>query len=328
MAAYLIRRRGLRGGDRAGRAVPAVHPVLHRDRPRRHRAQGAWARRLGPRSTCSGRRTTATTGRCSSTARTPPPMRGATPTRCCSSTSGACSPSISAAAMPTTRPIAKRLREGAGPSLSLTVPLFMLGLVVGVAVALFVAFFRETYIDRAVLVLCMLTMSIAGLLYIIGGQYLVGMLLRWFPISGFDPNAAVVGRFLALPVLVGVVTGFGARRAALSHHLHRGDEPRLRAHRPRQGLRRRPRHGAARAAQRADPDPHQHRHRHPVSVHRRAAAGILLRHSRARLADGGGDPGQRLLHAQNHRLSWAPCCSSSARSSPTSATHWPIRACG
>ena len=107
-------------------------------------------------------------------------------------------------------PIAKRLQAGAGPSLSLTVPLFLLGLLVGIAVALFVAFFRETYIDRAVLVLCMLTMSIAGLLYIIGGQYLVGMLLRWFPLSGFDPNAAVVGRFLALPVLVGLVSGFGA----------------------------------------------------------------------------------------------------------------------
>ena len=107
-------------------------------------------------------------------------------------------------------PIAKRLREGAGPSLSLTVPLFVLGLLVGVAVALFVAFFRETYIDRAVLVVCMLAMSIAGLLYIIGGQYFVGMLLRWFPISGFDPDASVVARFLALPILVGLFSGFGA----------------------------------------------------------------------------------------------------------------------
>jgi len=77
-------------------------------------------------------------------------------------------------------------------------------------VALFVAFFRATYVDRLVLVLCMLTMSIAGLLYIIAGQYLVGQLLRWFPISGFDPNPAVIARFLALPVLVGVVSGFGA----------------------------------------------------------------------------------------------------------------------
>jgi peptide/nickel transport system permease protein len=107
-------------------------------------------------------------------------------------------------------PIAKRLREGAGPSLSLTVPLFGLGLLVGVGVALAAAFFRETYIDRAVLVACMLTMSIAALLYIIGGQYLISLLLKWFPISGFDSNAAVIGRFLALPVLIGLVTGFGA----------------------------------------------------------------------------------------------------------------------
>jgi peptide/nickel transport system permease protein len=107
-------------------------------------------------------------------------------------------------------PIGKRLREGAGPSLSLTVPLFVLGLLLGVGVALIVAFFRETYIDGAVLVICILTMSVSGLLYIIGGQYLVGLLLKWFPISGFDPGAAVIGRFLALPVLIGLVTGFGA----------------------------------------------------------------------------------------------------------------------
>jgi peptide/nickel transport system permease protein len=107
-------------------------------------------------------------------------------------------------------PIARRLWEGAGPSLSLTVPTFALGLVLGVVVALFVAFFRETYLDRAVLVTCMLTMSVAALLYIIAGQYLIGTLLRWFPISGFDASSAVIARFLALPVLVGVVSGFGA----------------------------------------------------------------------------------------------------------------------
>lgn len=107
-------------------------------------------------------------------------------------------------------PIGTRLLQGAGPSLSLTVPLFLLGLVVAVAVGLFVAFFRETYIDRLVLVLCILTMSVAGLLYIIGGQYLVGMLLKWFPISGFDADSSVIWRFLALPVLVGVVSGFGS----------------------------------------------------------------------------------------------------------------------
>jgi peptide/nickel transport system permease protein len=107
-------------------------------------------------------------------------------------------------------PISRRLLQGAGPSLSLTLPLFVCGLLLGVAVALAVAFFRETYIDRAVLVLCMLTMSVAALLYIIAGQYLIGMLLKWFPISGFDFNLPVLVRFLALPILVGVVSGFGS----------------------------------------------------------------------------------------------------------------------
>jgi peptide/nickel transport system permease protein len=106
-------------------------------------------------------------------------------------------------------PIAKRLREGAGPSLSLTLPLFVLGLVLGTGIALVAAFFRETYIDRAVLLACVVTMSVAGLLFIIGGQFLLSLLLKWFPISGFDPHAAVIARFLALPVLIGLVMGFG-----------------------------------------------------------------------------------------------------------------------
>ena len=56
----------------------------------------------------------------------------------------------------------------------------------------------------------MLTMSVANLLFIIGGQYLLGMVLRWFPISGFDPDPSVVVRFIALPVIVGILSGFGS----------------------------------------------------------------------------------------------------------------------
>jgi peptide/nickel transport system permease protein len=44
---------------------------------------------------------------------------------------------------------------------------------------------------------------------IIGGQFLVGKLLRWFPISGWDGDSTVVWRFLALPILIGVASGFG-----------------------------------------------------------------------------------------------------------------------
>jgi peptide/nickel transport system permease protein len=105
--------------------------------------------------------------------------------------------------------ILDRIEKGAGPSLSLTFPEFVLGIVLGIGLSLFVAFFRETYIDRAMVVLSVLGMSISSLLYIIGGQWLIGKELRWFPISGFDPSWEVRSRFLALPVLIGVVVALG-----------------------------------------------------------------------------------------------------------------------
>jgi peptide/nickel transport system permease protein len=107
-------------------------------------------------------------------------------------------------------PIVARIREGAGVSLSLTVPLFASGLLIGIAAALLVAFFRNSYIDRMGVVLCVGAMSVAALLYIIGGQFLIAKLLRWFPISGFDPSPGVIGRFLALPVLVGLASSLGS----------------------------------------------------------------------------------------------------------------------
>jgi peptide/nickel transport system permease protein len=96
-----------------------------------------------------------------------------------------------------------------GPSLLLTVPLLFLSLGVAIPIALLVALFRETYIDRMGVFLCVLAMSVSILLYIIGAQYLIGKLLRWFPISGFDTDPRVVLRFLALPVWVGVVASVG-----------------------------------------------------------------------------------------------------------------------
>ena len=106
-------------------------------------------------------------------------------------------------------PITRRLREGVGPSLSLALPLFLLELPLAIALALLVALLRETYVDRLGVALCVLGMSVSVLLYIVGGQYVLGKALRWFPISGFDPRPSVILRFLALPVAVGVMSGLG-----------------------------------------------------------------------------------------------------------------------
>ena len=106
-------------------------------------------------------------------------------------------------------PIIDRIRAGMGPSLSLTVPLLILGLLVAIPLSLLVAFFRETYIDRMGVFLCVLAMSVSTLLYIIGAQFLIAKVLRWYPISGFDTDLLMLPRFLAMPIIVGLLSGIG-----------------------------------------------------------------------------------------------------------------------
>jgi peptide/nickel transport system permease protein len=106
-------------------------------------------------------------------------------------------------------PIAERMKQGAPPSLTLTLPLFLLEITVAVLAALFVAVFRGTYIDRAGLVVAVLAMSIPLVLMIIGAQYLIARTLAWFPLSGYARELELMSRFLALPVLVGVVSALG-----------------------------------------------------------------------------------------------------------------------
>ncbi len=122
-------------------------------------------------------------------------------------------------------PILERIEHGAGPSLRLTVPVFFLGLAFGTLLALSVALFRETYIDRVGVVLSVLGLSLPSLIYIIGGQFLIGKLLKWAPVSGFDPDPRVIARFYALPIAVGVLAGLGSQvrfyRTVFVEEIHR-----------------------------------------------------------------------------------------------------------
>lgn len=94
------------------------------------------------------------------------------------------------------------------PSLALALPTFLVGLLINITIALLMAFFRATYLDFWGVVLCVAMMSISGLFYIIGGQYLISKLWNLVPISGFSGGVDAF-KFLALPVAVGVIGGIG-----------------------------------------------------------------------------------------------------------------------
>jgi peptide/nickel transport system permease protein len=106
------------------------------------------------------------------------------------------------------RDIGYDIRQRMWPSLAIALPVLLVGLAINISYALLIVFFRATYFDTASVVLLVAMMSISGLFYIIGGQFLVGKLLRLVPISGYDVGLEA-WKFLVLPVIVGVVGGIG-----------------------------------------------------------------------------------------------------------------------
>jgi peptide/nickel transport system permease protein len=95
------------------------------------------------------------------------------------------------------------------PSLAITVPSLFIGLLAYISFGLILAFFRGSYVDVSGVILCVIMMSISGLFYIIGGQYLIGKFLHLVPISGYDTGLNAF-KFIILPVLVGLIGGIGA----------------------------------------------------------------------------------------------------------------------
>jgi peptide/nickel transport system permease protein len=95
------------------------------------------------------------------------------------------------------------------PSLAIAVPSLLVGLACYLTFALSLAFFRATYIDFIGVVFCVAAMSISGLFYIIGGQYLVSKLWNLVPISGYG-DGLDTWRFVLLPAAIGVIGGIGA----------------------------------------------------------------------------------------------------------------------
>ncbi|NLC36349.1 MAG: ABC transporter permease [Alcaligenaceae bacterium] len=107
------------------------------------------------------------------------------------------------------RDISQEIRSRMVPSLMLALPTFALGLLVSVSFSLLLVYFKGTRLDFAGVVFCVVLLSISSLFYIIAGQWLFAKILRWVPYSGYVEGWGSL-RFLALPVLVGVISGLGA----------------------------------------------------------------------------------------------------------------------
>ncbi|MBR1871304.1 MAG: ABC transporter permease [Kiritimatiellae bacterium] len=101
-------------------------------------------------------------------------------------------------------PVSDILKRGAMPSLTLTVPILVCGTLVALALALVCAAFRGAFADRAILLFSTVLMSVNYVVWVVAGQFLLAFKAEAFPVWGYESAF-----YLALPVIIGVVSGLG-----------------------------------------------------------------------------------------------------------------------
>jgi peptide/nickel transport system permease protein len=107
------------------------------------------------------------------------------------------------------RSIGSDIQQRMWPSLAVQLPTFIIGVSINILFALLIVMFRATVFDMAAVTLCVVMLSISGVFYIIGGQYLFAKILSLVPISGYLPGSDGL-KFLILPIIIGVIGGIGA----------------------------------------------------------------------------------------------------------------------
>ena len=101
-------------------------------------------------------------------------------------------------------PVIEVLKRGVGPSLSLTVPILIGGVIVALMLALLAAAMRGGWVDKAVLVFSAVLMSVNYVVWVLAGQFFLSYKAGLFPVWGYA-NAF----YLVLPVLIGIFSSLG-----------------------------------------------------------------------------------------------------------------------
>lgn len=113
------------------------------------------------------------------------------------------------------RSVGEILSEAVGPSISIALPAVILTTTISLVVGLISAYFRGTVLDRTLMFLIVLGMSVSVLVFIILGQYFGAYYLReeygldWFATGGYEPGLGKWVHYCMLPVLISVIVAMG-----------------------------------------------------------------------------------------------------------------------
>ena len=93
-------------------------------------------------------------------------------------------------------------------TLTITIPILLLEVALAIPIAMTVAYYRGTLLDRVAMTICVAAMSVSFLVYIIVGQYLLGFLLGWFPVQGWgDSFWRNLFVYAPLPIILATLVG-------------------------------------------------------------------------------------------------------------------------
>jgi len=104
----------------------------------------------------------------------------------------------------TREPIRKILWNGMWPSLSIMIPVFLGELILGIVLSLIAAAYKDTIIDKSIVILSIAGMSISYLVFIIFGQWYLGYYFDLFPVWGYGEL-----KYIWLPIIIGIISGVG-----------------------------------------------------------------------------------------------------------------------
>ncbi len=109
----------------------------------------------------------------------------------------------------TKQDIFEMIKEGAIPSLTITLPAFVASVVLSIVISLMVAYYRGKRIDKVTVVLCVSLMSISSLAYILFGQWFFAYKLGWFEISGYESGFPNFIPYVLLPTFIWIILSIG-----------------------------------------------------------------------------------------------------------------------
>jgi peptide/nickel transport system permease protein len=109
----------------------------------------------------------------------------------------------------TKQQISEMLMRKAIPSLTLSLPAFIIATFTSIVFAVIVAFYRGKGIDLFIRISCIAMMSISSLVYILVFQYLLAFKWGLFEISGYQAGFPDFLYYVSLPIIIWVILSLG-----------------------------------------------------------------------------------------------------------------------